>query len=147
MELANLASKVPFAHLLGVRATRAEEEEENTKKSKYAEEEPEAEDEDEPQSAKNAKLAERKRCKAIFNCSAAGARPDMAAYLAFDTNLSVKGAVKMLNQAVDGEPRRSGLNARMAGQKLPNIGSDSTSSKPKSMAQSMMSTYDKLKKK
>ncbi len=188
MELANLASKIPFAHLLGVQRSARAEDDEEVKKSKHAEEEPEAEDDDkdpdaqedennpdaedgdddpevseedpdaedddsdaeeddkEP-SAKKAKLAERKRCKAIFNCSAAGVRPDMAAHLAFNTGLSAKTAIGMLKQAAAVQPKKSGLQARMSEQNLPKIGSDAPIAKGMSTADKMVATYNQLKSK
>lgn len=187
MELTNLASKIPFAHLLGVKRSVRSEDDEEVKKSKHAEEEPDAEDddkdpdaqedennpdaenedddqeaseeepdaEDDPEeeeddkepSAKKAKLAERKRCKAIFNCSAAGVRPDMAAHLAFNTGLSAKTAIGMLKQAAAVQPKKSGLQARMSEQNLPKIGSDVPSAKVMSTADKMVATYNQLKSK
>lgn len=42
---------------------------------------------DDARKAKHPRLAERARCAQIFRCAAAGKRPDVAAHLAFDTDM------------------------------------------------------------
>ncbi|KQN00562.1 hypothetical protein [Sphingomonas sp. Leaf25] len=87
-----------------------------------------AEDEDieEPEDEKEAKgfragrLAERKRCAAIFSSPAAAGRPDLAATLAFSTRQSSAEAIAVLTTATAGgtQPRgRSTLDDRMAGRR------------------------------
>jgi hypothetical protein len=74
--------------------------------------------------ARAAVKQERARCAAIFACDAAGNRPDMAAHLAFNTNMSAEDATGMLKAFALGSPKggRGGLSARMENVKTPNPG-------------------------
>ena len=99
------------------KAEEEKEEEEKAKKAKKAEE-----DEDEKQKA--ARKSERARCRAIFASASAGTRPDMAAHLAFDTDMDAKAAVALLNVAAAGGVVRPGLGSRMATVTLPKLGVD-----------------------
>ena len=84
------------------------------------------EDEDKKDNARAAKVSERARCKAIFACESAGIRPDVAAHLAFETDMSSADAVAMLKTVAVGG-KSSGLASRMASVKLPNVGSGAES--------------------
>lgn len=93
-----------------------EEDEEKAKKAKKAED-------DESDKEKAARRSERARCAAIFKCSAAGVRPDVAAHLAFSTSMSTAEAVSMLTTvAAGGAMQPRSLASRMAGVKTPNVG-------------------------
>ncbi|MFZ6690237.1 hypothetical protein [Undibacterium sp. SXout20W] len=168
-----LSAVLPFAHLLGISAAKAEEQDDederkqradesdedyakrmeeldeedddddgqdgqkkpakDSKKGKKAAADDEQEDEDDPdesekdetaKAVKAARSSERARCAAIFKCDAAGVRPDMAAHLAFETNMSSAKAISMLNvAAAGGATRSSGLASRMSTVKNPNVGS------------------------
>lgn len=143
-----------FAHLLGISAARAEESDEDRKKredeeAKAADEERkegETDEEYEKRTGKKAKKAEgdddeadaeedekkekavraneRARCAAIFACAEAGTRPDMAAHLAFQTDMSAQAAVEMLRVSAAGAPRKTALAERMAQEQAPNVGSE-----------------------
>lgn len=65
--------------------------------------------------------AERARCSAIFAVKAAGARPDMAATLAFSTRMSVKEASEVLATAATVVPGGN-LRDAMATAATPRIG-------------------------
>jgi hypothetical protein len=81
-----------------------DESDEDYKKRKEKEQEEAAEDDDDEMDAKSkaARLRERARCSAIFSSPAAGTRPDMAAHLAFATNMSRKDAIASLAIAAQG---------------------------------------------
>ncbi|WP_317201476.1 hypothetical protein [Janthinobacterium sp.] len=153
-------SALPYAHLLGMSATKVEDDdgmkqgvdesdedyakrmedeekkkEEDAKKAKKAEDEKKKEDADkgdddvdngdgDDKKEKAARQNERARCAAIFSCSAAGARPDMAAHLAFNTDMNAKAATDMLQAIAAGTPAAAGgLAQRMSAVKTPNVGS------------------------
>jgi hypothetical protein len=89
-----------------------------SKKSKRAEDEDDerAEDEDDDdeekaQACRNGRAFERARCETIFSSAAAGSRPDLAAHLAFETDMGATKAVKFLERAASGahatDPRRA----------------------------------------
>jgi hypothetical protein len=84
---------------------------------------------------------ERARCAAIFGCAAAGMRPDVAAQLAFATNLTRSAAINTMVAVAAGEQRPApvkpapavaaapepvvvGLRSRMAIEPLIDIGTD-----------------------
>lgn len=107
-------------------------------KSKKAEddddEDPDAEDDDEDaeddednKDVKKGRRAERKRCARIFGSKAAAARPDMAAHLAFNTNLSSSEAISTL-KAMGGisapQSNRRSLDARMREEEQVRLGQD-----------------------
>lgn len=95
--------------------------EDKEKKAKKASKDDEPEDD----KKKAARKAERARCAAIFKCSAAGVRPDVAAHLAFSTDMSSAEAVSMLETvAAGGAPKSSSLASRMLGVKTSNVGLD-----------------------
>ena len=90
------------------------------------EEQPDDEDDKE----KAARKSERARCAAIFASASAGARPDMAAHLAFNTDMSASAAVDMLSAISAGsavQPR--GLASRMAAVSTPNVGASAPAGK------------------
>jgi hypothetical protein len=90
-----------------------------------------AEDEgEEGDKEKAARKSERARCAAIFASPAAGVRPDMAAHLAFNTDMGVKAAVEMLGAiAAGGAAQPTNLASRMAGVKTPNVGASTPAGK------------------
>jgi hypothetical protein len=68
-------------------------------------------------------VEERARCAAIFACSAAATRPDVAAHLAFQTDMSSAAAIGMLNTfAAGGAPAKQSLASRMANVRVPVVG-------------------------
>ncbi|MGF6700545.1 hypothetical protein OKW38_005157 [Paraburkholderia sp. MM5496-R1] len=83
---------------------------------------------DDARKAQHARLAERARGAQIFRCSAAGARPDVAAHLAFETDMRGPDAVNLLTAIASGDGTRLSrgdtLRSRMAGVSLPALGSD-----------------------
>jgi hypothetical protein len=77
-----------------------------SKKAK-AEEDEEAEEEDDDDEAirkacRAGRSFERMRCAAIFAAKSAGARPDVAAHLAFTTKMSAKAAIALMDATVSG---------------------------------------------
>jgi len=85
--------------------------------------------------AAKARRRERARCAAIFGCKAAGARPDVAATLAFSTNMSRHEAIAVLTSSAAGAttPRR-GLDERMAAVKVAAAGVDGGAAAPAGMS-------------
>ena len=89
-----------------------------------------AEDDDSAKAVKAARNFERARCAAIFASPAAGIRPDMAAHLAFTTNMSSASAIAMLEVAAKGGSAQSdkkSLANRMASVQTPNPGANAGS--------------------
>lgn len=146
-----------FAHLFGFgkpNAAKAEEddeqkekemsEEEKDEKAEYDEDEkPEAEDEEKEEKAKKAgALAERARCAAIFSAKSASVRPDMAAHLAFETDMSADEATAMLDKIAMGkntQAQSNGLRQRMAEVTQPKISASSPiASEPKSFVDGLV---------
>lgn len=86
-----------------------------------------AEDDEDNKDVKKGRRAERKRCARIFGSKAAAARPDMAAHLAFNTNLSSSEAISTL-KAMGGAPapqsNRRSLDARMREEEQVRLGQD-----------------------
>lgn len=86
-----------------------------------------AEDDQDNKDVKKGRRAERKRCACIFSSKAAATRPDMAAHLAFNTNLSSSEAISTLkamgNAPVPHNNRRS-LDARMREEEQVRLGQD-----------------------
>lgn len=143
-----------FAHLIGIGAARAdgdqddgEDGNEDERKQREGEsdddyaqrmeeldkkeagdeddDDPDAADDDESEKEKAARASERTRCATIFGSKAAASRPDVAAHLAFETDMSAKQAVGMLNAFAAGMPaaaKPKSLGSRMAGVKVPNVG-------------------------
>lgn len=106
-------------------------EEDDKKDSKAEDEEENGEDEEEekekPSAAAAARKAERARCAAIFAAPEAAANVQLAAHLAFETDLSVQAAVGTLKAGAAGGSNRharGGLADRMAGEKSPRLGAD-----------------------
>lgn len=162
MSLKKTLTAVRFAHLLGIRASQAEDDEmkqgadesdedyakrmeEDEKKKedeakraqedekKKEDEAKKAEDEknkskagggndEEDEKEKAARKSERARCAAIFASPAAGIRPDVAAHLAFSTDMSSADAVGMLETVSAGSTPVRGLAMRMATVAVPNVG-------------------------
>jgi hypothetical protein len=167
-----IAAALPFAHLLGISAAKAEDdelkqgadesdedyakrmEEEDKKQgadesdddyAKRMEEEDKKQGDDESdedyasrmedddneagddeggesKKEKAARISERARCEAIFASPAAGVRPDMAAHLAFSTDMSKAEAIAMLSAFAKGSTPKNSLSSRMARVQTPNPG-------------------------
>ncbi|EFS7074855.1 hypothetical protein HW008_000321 [Salmonella enterica] len=84
-------------------------------------------DEKESPSVKKGRRAERARCAAIFACREASFRPDMAAHLAFNTNMSAREAVSLMKTiGTQGARRGDSLASRMAGEPDYRAGQDSS---------------------
>ncbi|WP_374572542.1 hypothetical protein [Phenylobacterium sp.] len=91
--------------------------------------EEEDDDEDVASAARAGRRAERARCRRIFQAKAAGVRPDMAAQLAFGTDLTSAEAIALLNVAAGGGQASeaqapSRLHQRMSRIQVPALGSD-----------------------
>lgn len=85
-----------------------------------------AEDDDENKDVKKGRRAERKRCARIFGSKAAAGRPDMAAYLAFNTRMSSSEAISTLKAmgAVQPATQRASLDSRMRAEQQVRISPD-----------------------
>jgi hypothetical protein len=94
-----------------------------------AEGENDDEEGEEDDKEKAARKSERARCAAIFASAAAGVRPDMAAHLAFNTDMTAKAAVEMLGAFAAGSAQPSNLASRMAGVNTPNVGASAPAAK------------------
>lgn len=82
---------------------------------------------DEADTRSAGRKAERARGAAIFASPAAALRPDMAAHLAFQTNLSTRAAIDTLAATAAGTPqggRRNGVADRMAATPNPDVGQE-----------------------
>jgi hypothetical protein len=89
-----------------------------------------------------ARRRERARCAAIFGCSAAGKRPDVAASIAFGTSMGRREAISVLKSVAAGErnavlaiaPGRSSIDSRMASLNVPQAGADAGTAAPAGMS-------------
>ncbi|MGM0935888.1 MAG: hypothetical protein ACQEWL_04625 [Pseudomonadota bacterium] len=129
-----------------------------SKKAKDDDEDPDAEGDDEDaeddednKDVKKGRRAERKRCARIFGSKAAAARPDMAAHLAFNTNLSSSEAISTL-KAMGGvsapQSNRRSLDARMREEEQVRLGQDAQvapEGSAEAVAQRMTSLYNRHK--
>jgi len=161
--MARMARAASFSHLLGIKAededqdnneredetaeteeddttedndsaTRAEDQDEDeTEASEEDEEFEDSDDDEEEDEESDDTQKERARCASIFSCKAAGVRPDIAASLAFETNMSAKQAVHVLKLAVQGQrasgAKRNRLASRMADLKHARVAPSSRSGK------------------
>lgn len=155
-----------FAHLIGIGAARADDDQDDAGDDKderkqrddesdedYAkrmeeldkkeaddeDDDPDVEDEDESDKEKAARASERARCATIFGSKAAASRPDFAAHLAFETDMSAKQAVGMLSAFAAGAPvaaKPKSLGSRMADVKVPNVGAGAPAGTAPNAAQS-----------
>lgn len=89
-----------FAHLMGFKKKASENGDDDKEKGKNAKSHRVEEDddyadeeEDESRDMKKCRLAEHKRCAAIFGSKHTAGRPDMAACLAFNTRMSASEAI------------------------------------------------------
>lgn len=110
-----------------------------------------AEDDEDNKDVKKGRRAERKRCASIFSSKAAAARPDMAAHLAFNTNLSSSEAISTL-KAMGSTPapqsNRRSLDARMREEEQVRLGQDAQvapEGSAEAVAQRMTSLYNRHK--
>ncbi|MCG9534220.1 hypothetical protein [Providencia huaxiensis] len=110
-----------------------------------------AEDDEDNKDVKKGRRAERKRCARIFSSKAAAARPDMAAHLAFNTNLSSSEAISTL-KAMGSTPapqsNRRSLDARMREEEQVRLGQDAQvapEGSAEAVAQRMTSLYNRHK--
>jgi hypothetical protein len=110
--------------------TGAEDDEEDTAEGE--DEDADAEDEDEqPKSKSKAKAkatGEKARIAGILRHAEASGRGDLAEYLAFETNMSIGGAAKILKAAPKAGASKGKLGAAMSG-KNPNIRPGSASAR------------------
>ena len=106
------------------KAKKAEKDDVSDDKPDEEDEAGDNDDDDESRKDKASRKAERARCAAIFGCKASAARPDMAAHLAFETNMSASDAVKMLGAIAAGQPKPSGIASRMSSVNVPVVGAD-----------------------
>ncbi|WP_435781805.1 hypothetical protein [Providencia hangzhouensis] len=110
-----------------------------------------AEDDEDNKDVKKGRRAERKRCARIFGSKAAAARPDMAAHLAFNTNLSSSEAISTL-KAMGSTPapqsNRRSLDARMREEEQVRLGQDAQvapEGSAEAVVQRMTSLYNRHK--
>jgi len=84
-------------------------------------------DDEDDASARAGAMRERARCAAIFGSRHAAGRPDLAAHLAFSTNMSAREAIGTMKTLVGGQKTgaRSSLAARMEAESVPNPGQGS----------------------
>ncbi|MBS9442491.1 hypothetical protein [Photorhabdus heterorhabditis] len=95
-------------------------------KSRRADDDDDDADAEENDDKEEGRRAERKRCAAIFGSKHAAGRPDMAAHLAFNTNMSAREAISTL--ALTGSAptsRRTSLDERMQQAQQVRLGLDS----------------------
>lgn len=109
----------------------SEEDDEDEKDSKKSKKAKKAEDDEDSGDAKKARKAERQRCAAIFASTSAGVRPDLAAHLAFNTDMTSGDAIAMLEVAAAGS-QKSTLASRMSGVNIPNVGVETEKPDPTS---------------
>jgi hypothetical protein len=117
-----------------------------------------AEDADDDQDAAVAAIAagavtaERARGAAIFAAGSAGKRPDLAAHLAFETDMTAAAAVALLDKVAAGTTvvgmitPRARLAERMGRVETPNVGSDRgapAAGSPEALAAGMVGAYEK----
>lgn len=109
----------------GAKAKKKGEEEDDDSEA-CAEED--SDDEEVAAAAVSGRKAERARCAKIFGCPAAGVRPDVAAQLAFTTDMPSAQAIGVLNAVAAGHKpgaaATSPLHQRMAKVVQPDTGSD-----------------------
>jgi len=134
----------------------AEEDEKDKAKGKKAKgKRAEEDDEDQADAKAQGRIMERKRCATIFGSKAAGLRPDLAASLAFYTDLPASVAVKQLNVATAGQqastiaPRRGmSLDERMSNLPQHRIGQDAApqgAGTPQGAVNDALALYDSFK--
>ena len=132
-----------FAHLAGFTASKAEEDDKDKKdkdgkRAKKAEGDDDDGEDGEDESAKKARARERARCASIFGAAAAAGNLPLACELAFNTGLSSRSAVAMLNAAAAGQPQpaRVSLGTRMSGVRDVAVGAgDGSEGQPKTKAE------------
>jgi hypothetical protein len=90
------------------------------------------EEDDADESARAIRMRERGRCAAIFADPAAAKRPDMAAHVAFMTNMNRDQAITMLRAVAAGEPEPppAARVSRMASAPNPDVGGGGAPAKP-----------------
>jgi hypothetical protein len=126
---------------------KAEDKDDDDEDDKKAETDDKDDDEDDKKSRRAKRRASsdeddesaNSRGERIFACAAAGVRQDVAAHLAFKTNLSSRAAIELLNVVVAGQPAaaepekkpRTDLKSRMAQQPRYDVGPDAEREKEK----------------
>lgn len=111
------------------------------KKAKKAEDDDAEDDDDEDEmkgssASAKARRRERARCAAIFASPAAAGIPHVAANLAFNTNMSRKEAITVLQSVAASQPQpimavtRSSLAERMSTESVPQVGLDGGKANP-----------------
>lgn len=107
-------------------------------------------DEEDGASARAGAMRERRRCASIFGSRHAAGRPDLAAHLAFNTNMSASEAIGTMKTLVGGEKAgarsaRSTLADRMRAESVPNPGQGTSAAPtgPKGLAAAMIAASKK----
>lgn len=115
---------------------RIAESEDDDKKADDNKEKPEASDDDDADDEKDkdeddkktkkavkaAVFGERARCAAIFSSPSAASRPDLAAHLAFNTDMTTSAAIDLLKVSAVNPAGKPGLAGRMSTVIVPNPG-------------------------
>jgi hypothetical protein len=101
------------------KSSRADDDDEDMSAEEDDEDEDDKKDKGDAK-ASAARRRERARCAAIFGTKAAGARPDVAAHLAFESNMGRRAACSLLKTLAAGQASVKGLSARMEG--MQNVG-------------------------
>lgn len=128
------------------------EDPENDPDAEDPENDPDAEapsDEKEAKGFRAGHAAANKRARAIFSSKAATGRADLAAYFAFETNLSASAAIVAMKVSgnAPAAPRRASLDDRMGSRRDPRPGADATGAgggKGGSLAAKMIAVGERL---
>jgi hypothetical protein len=126
------------------------EDPENDPDAEDPENDPDAEEPSDEKEAKGFRAghaAANKRARAIFNSKAATGRADLAAYFAFETNLSAAAAIVAMKVSgnAPSAPRRASLDDRMGARRDARPGADATGSgKGASLASKMIAVGERL---
>lgn len=111
-----------------------------------ADEDDDDDTQDENPDVKKGRRAERYRCSAIFGSRYAAGNADVAAQLAFNTNMSAKAAIGTLKALSNRGSRTVTLQSRMSSVEQPKIGVDAKKqSGSAGLAASMTAAYLKVK--
>lgn len=99
-----------------------------------------------------ARAEERARCRSIFVHPAAAKRPDVAATLAFDTNMTRGEAIRVLASTATEKPgtKGPGLGERMSAERVPEVqpeqpGTEKDPKDPKSVAAAVIAAAAKAR--
>ena len=92
------------------------------KDDKKSEKDDDEDDKKSKKAVKAAVLGERARCAAIFSSPSAAARPDLAAHLAFNTDMTTSAAIDLLKVSAVNPAGKPSLAGRMSTVIVPNPG-------------------------